>query len=78
MAAGVAVVATSKEMSLDANALVPAKDPLAIAQRLISYLEDEEERRRAGRELQAAVREKFSLARMIDETEAIYRRVVGR
>jgi len=82
MVAGVAIIATSsdnsREVPVNEKATISPKDPLAIAKSVVSYLEDDEARRRAGRQLQAAVREKFSLARMIDETEAIYRRVLGR
>lgn len=79
MAAGVPVVATAtdgaKALIDDAEALVPVKDPLALAATIQNYLDDAEKRKEAGENLRATAREKFSLTCMIDATEALYREV---
>jgi glycosyltransferase involved in cell wall biosynthesis len=82
MAAGVAVVATAtdgaKELIDDRDALVAIKDPLALAAAIRKYLDDGEKRKRLADNLRATAREKFSLTRMADATEAIYREITRR
>lgn len=81
MAAGTPVVATAtdgaKELIDDAEALVPVKDPLALAAAICRYLDDSKKRSGLADSLRASAREKFSLTRMADATEAIYRRLAG-
>ena len=76
MAAGVPVVATAtdgaRELMGGTDALVPIRDPLALAEKISSYLEDDEKRLGLGKTLQATARERFSLARMVEATEALY------
>lgn len=82
MAAGVAVVATAtdgaKSLIDDADALVPVKDPLALAATIRTFLDDDEKRKRLGTNLCATAAEKFSLTRMADATEALYHKITGR
>lgn len=81
MAAGTSVVATAtdgaKELIADAEALVPVKNPLALAAAIGTYLDNSEKRKRLADTLRASAREKFSLTRMADATEAIYRELAG-
>ncbi|MFN0141577.1 MAG: glycosyltransferase family 4 protein [Pyrinomonadaceae bacterium] len=81
MAAGTPVIATAtdgaKELIADAEALVPVKDPLALAAAVRTYLDDSEKRRKLADSLRTTAREKFSLTRMGDATEAIYRKLAG-
>ncbi len=80
MAAGKPVVATAtdgaKELVGDQNALVPIKDPLALAEKIIWFLENDKVRQDLGEKLQAAARTKFGLTRMVDATEALYKAVL--
>ena len=80
MAAGTPVIATAtdgaKELIADENALVPIKDPLALAEKICWFLENDEARRDLGEKLKANAVEKYSLARMADATEALYREVL--
>jgi glycosyltransferase involved in cell wall biosynthesis len=76
MAAGVPVVATAtdgaRELMGDTDTLVPIRDPLALAEKIRLYLEDDEKRLALGKTLQATARERFSLTRMVEATEALY------
>ena len=80
MAAGKPIVASAtdgaKGLIPDENALVPIKDPLALAERICWFLENESARRRLGETLRLSAREKYGLDRMIDATEALYRGIV--
>ena len=80
MAAGTPVIATAtdgaKELIGDADALVPVKDPLALADAIRKFLDDGTKQKRLGENLRATAREKFSLARMVDATESLYREIV--
>ncbi len=82
MASGIAVVASAtdgaKELIKEANALVPIKDPIALADKICWFLEDENRRRNLGGVLKTAAQQNFNLDRMIDETEALYREVCHR
>lgn len=82
MAAGTPVIATAtdgaKELVDDRDALVPIKDPLALADAIRNFLDDDNRRKRLGENLRGSAREKFSLARMADATESLYREVIER
>lgn len=79
MAAGTPVVATAtdgaKELLKGTNALAPVKDPLALADKICEFLDDDERRRFLGTQLQAIALENYGLAAMVDATEAIYRKL---
>lgn len=82
MAAGVPVVATATDGArglIDVeDALVPVKYPLALAAAVRKFLDDDVKRKQLGEHLRTAAREKFSLTRMVDETEALYREILSR
>lgn len=77
MATGNAVVCTetagARELLEGEDVFVPLKDPVALAGRICSLLEDEESRLAFGARAQQMARERFSIDRMIDETEKLYR-----
>jgi glycosyltransferase involved in cell wall biosynthesis len=81
MAAGVPVIATMSEGAreiIEANQtgqLVPIADSDAMAKTIIALLADRNERDRLVRNAQTIVRERFSLERMVDKTEQVYREV---
>lgn len=81
MAAGRAIVATdtdgARSLIDDERALVPMKDPVALAAKVCFYLENEEPRVRLGAHLKQAAAERFGLDRMVDETEALYKWIVS-
>ncbi len=78
MAAGCAVVATATEGAREViedqktGILVPIGDVKQIAGSVIDLLADPERRRTIASQSVQSVAEKFSLARMVDEIEAIY------
>ena len=83
MASGVPVVATetdgAKEIitSEDTGLLVPIADATALAAAVLGLLEDKSKRahlRKSGRQ---RINERFSLERMVEETEKIYREVLN-
>ncbi|MBV9241330.1 MAG: glycosyltransferase family 4 protein [Acidobacteria bacterium] len=80
MAAGVPVVSTETDgarvLVSEAKALVPIKDPLALAAAINEYLDDTDARKSLGARLAAEARSKFSLATMCDATERIYEEVL--
>ena len=80
MAAGVPVVASAtdgaKTLISDANALVPIKDPLALATTITKFLDDPDERRELAERLANDARSRFSLATMVDATEQAYQEVL--
>jgi glycosyltransferase involved in cell wall biosynthesis len=80
MAAGTPVVATAtdgaKTLISDPDALVPIKDPLALSEAIIKYLDDPDIRKALGAKLAEDARAKFSLASMCDATEIVYREVL--
>ena len=80
MASGTPVVATAtdgaKELIADENALVPIKDPLALAEKICWFLENDVARQDLGIRLKADAIEKYGLARMVDTTEALYREIL--
>ena len=79
MAAGTAVVATATEGALEViddqetGLLVPIGDVTRIAESIALLLSDDEHRRQVGTRAREAVNSKFSLQRMVDEIEQIYR-----
>lgn len=77
MAAGTPVVATAsdgaRELMGDEKLLVPISDPLALAARVCELLESTESCRELGHNLQVKARERFSLSRMVNATEELYR-----
>lgn len=80
MAAGTPVVATAtdgaRELIADAAALVPIKDPVALAEKICWFLEHAEDRQALGEMQRSAAREKFSLERMVAATEALYEEIL--
>lgn len=78
MAVGKVVITTATDEIIAPRATVQPKDPLALADAIVLFLSDDELLRETGNEAKAAVRERFSLARMIDETEQVYRHILSR
>lgn len=76
MASGTAVIATetagAKELLGKTGFFVPVNDPLALAERMCALLADEEECRVMGERYRELAAGKFSLDRMLDETEKLY------
>ena len=58
--------------------LVPPEDPSALADGIAHLLRDRATASQLGRQAQARVREAFNLERMVNEIEAVYRKVVAR
>lgn len=81
MIRGTRVVATetagAAELLGHEERLVPIQDPVALAEAICQAL-DEADRTARGDELQRRAAEKFSLDRMLAETEKVYREVCGR
>jgi glycosyltransferase involved in cell wall biosynthesis len=79
MASGTAVVATETEgareiiQPRETGLLVPVGDVVALATAIAGLLEDENQRVRFGTAAQQAVAAQFSVERMVEETEEIYR-----
>jgi glycosyltransferase involved in cell wall biosynthesis len=79
MAAGVPVIATRSEGAREiiddgqTGQLVPIGDAVALTNVLEQVLSDPEERARLSENARRVVRERFSLARMVEATEQIYR-----
>jgi glycosyltransferase involved in cell wall biosynthesis len=57
--------------------LVPPKDPKAMAERIVQLLKDDALRRRMGEAGLARARERFTVERMVEETNAVYEAAVG-
>jgi glycosyltransferase involved in cell wall biosynthesis len=81
MAHGVPVVATdvggtSSLLATGAGILVPPRNASALASALEAMVRDPELRARAGREGHALVAERYTVARMRDETLALFRELV--
>jgi L-malate glycosyltransferase len=82
MAAGIPVVATMSEGAQEiieadqTGRLVPIRDSMALAVAIDELLSNKKERQRLSANAQRTVRERFSLERMVDETEQLYRAVV--
>jgi L-malate glycosyltransferase len=84
MASGVAVVATATEGAREiiedgvTGRLVPIGDVESLVSVVGELLEDAPGRRRTGARARETARERFSLDRMVDATEGIYREVLKR
>jgi L-malate glycosyltransferase len=82
MAAGVPVIATASEGAREiiddrqAGRLVPIGDVETLADAISGLLADPELRESISAEAQRRVRERFSLERMLDATEEVYREVL--
>jgi glycosyltransferase involved in cell wall biosynthesis len=82
MAAGVPVVATMSEGACEiieddqTGHLVPIGDVEALASAIGGLLSDAKERNRLSDNARRAVRERFSLERMLEATEEVYRQVL--
>jgi glycosyltransferase involved in cell wall biosynthesis len=82
MAAGVPVLATMSEGACEiiepdqTGRLVPLRDVEALANAIGELLSDPRECQRLVSNAQRAVRERFSLQRMVEETEDVYRQVL--
>ena len=83
MASGVVVVASRvgpiPEVIADGETgiLVPPQDHEAFADAIIKLLGQPDRRKRMGEAGRARVRERFSIQRMVSETEALYERLVA-
>lgn len=82
MAYGTPVIATqtdgAKELIADKTALVPIKDPLALSEKLASYLARPDILDALADEQMRNARERYGLERMIDQTVGLYEMVLGR
>jgi glycosyltransferase involved in cell wall biosynthesis len=82
MASRIPVVATASEGATeiieenDTGRLVPIGDHTALAAAILELLNDDDARDRLSRNAFEAVKDRFSLGRMIDSTEALYREVL--
>lgn len=81
MARGVAVVATDTDgarvLLNGTGILTPVNDPLGLSTAIRKLLRSEETRRSIGADLQKLASGSFTVSRMIDSTEELYRRVVS-
>ena len=82
MVAGAPVVASAtdgaRELIADENALVPIKDPVALAEKICWFLDNEAARRDLAEKQSSTARENFGLDRMVDATEALYQKILSR
>lgn len=82
MAAGCPVIATAtdgaKELMIDETAIVPIRDPLALADKISWFLANHDERSLLGEKQQSTAHKKFGLAAMVDATENLYSKILGR
>jgi glycosyltransferase involved in cell wall biosynthesis len=82
MAGGVPVIATMSEGAREiiepgnTGKLVPVGDVEALAKAMCGLLADPKERARLSAQAQRAVRERFTLERMVNATEQLYRQVL--
>ncbi len=83
MAAGRAVVATRAGGVVDVvedgvtGVLVPPRDPGALAAAAVALLNDPERRRRMGEAARSAVLPRYGAARLVEETDALYRALLA-
>ncbi len=81
MAADVPVIATASEgareiiQSGETGIIVPVGDAAAIANAVLQLMDNANERGRLSRNAQIAAQNRFSLQRMVDETERVYAEV---
>jgi glycosyltransferase involved in cell wall biosynthesis len=79
MATGAAVVSTETEGAREliengkTGKLVPVKEPVQLAAAIVELLSDEDLRQTLGKNARTSAKERFSLGKMIDETEKLYR-----
>lgn len=82
MASGKAIVATETEGAKEliengkSGKLVAVKEPLEIAAAVNEFLSDIKTREIFGKQAQKTAREKFSLERMIEQTEKVYQTIL--
>jgi glycosyltransferase involved in cell wall biosynthesis len=80
MTSGTPVIATdtdgARELIADEELRVPINDPVKLAAKISELLQNPEKRRSAAEESRRVAREKFSLDRMIAETEQLYLDVI--
>jgi sugar transferase (PEP-CTERM/EpsH1 system associated) len=83
MAAGLPVVATRvggvPEVVVDGvtGLLVPPRDPEALSKAILKLLQNSDLRQKMGRSGRERVREHFSVERMVQDTEALYQRLLS-
>ena len=83
MACGACVVATDTDGTREivthgeTGRVVPVCDPDSLAAEIAALLEDEGGRRRLAERGRASVRERFSLERMVESTEEVYREALS-
>lgn len=81
MASGTTVIATetagAKELLGEKGIFVPVKDPVLLAGQMSALLEDSARREQLGNRNKALASEKFSLTRMLDDTEKLYESVLS-
>ena len=81
MAHGKAIVATQTEGARELFGkeadLVKIKDPIGLAAKIGELLSDPEQRATQGETNRIAAGGKFSLERMVDETERLYQKLAG-
>ena len=83
MSAGLPVVATKSEGALEIIAdgltgkLVPVDDPESLAEAINDLLDDPLQRSRLGSNAQLAAHQRYSLTRMVTDTERVYREVLA-
>jgi len=83
MAGGLPVVATASEGALEiiedgfSGKLVPVDHPESLAAAIDELLDDPSERSRLGRNAVLAAQERYSLERMVSDTERVYREVLA-
>jgi glycosyltransferase involved in cell wall biosynthesis len=84
MAAGLPVVAAASEGAMEiieggySGKLVPVGDAESLAKAINDLLDDPHERSRLGRNAMVAARQRYSLERMANDTERVYREVLAR
>ncbi len=80
MAVGTPVVATRTDGSLellrDEQFLVPVENPVALAARISAMMEDEEQRRTISEVLKTRAAEEYSIEKMVESVESLYREVL--
>ncbi|MGQ0541652.1 MAG: glycosyltransferase family 4 protein [Blastocatellia bacterium] len=78
---GKAIAATAtegaKELLGRDDVLVPIKDPVALAKKIVEMIRDKELRSKIGTEFRSRAAERFDLKRMVEETEHLYENVLG-
>ncbi|MBK9164534.1 MAG: glycosyltransferase family 4 protein [Acidobacteria bacterium] len=81
MAFGIAVVATetegAKQLLGETDQLVPVRDPLKLSRAIVRFLTGDLDRMEAAASGKMRADEKYSLAKMLDATEALYREIIA-